>query len=319
MRVLIVSDIHYASPAEQQRPDYEAASFERRWQRGLLRFYRHYIWLRDPFAHNGLLEQFLELAGPADLVIANGDYSCDSAFVGVSDDAAAESARLCLSQLRARFAERLAANLGDHEIGKVGLCGNRGGLRLASYHRAVRELGLMPFWRRDYGPFVLLGMTSTVLALPLYRPEIQAEEWPLWQAVREEHLRALRECLNDLDPDRRLLLFLHDPSALPYLAEEPTMRARLNQVVATVIGHLHSPLVLWKSRMLAGLPPIRFLGTTIRRTSEALHRARSWRPFRLRLCPSLAGVELLKDGGFLELNLEAKTGSVRWTRHRIPR
>jgi hypothetical protein len=69
---------------------------------------------------------------------------------------------------------------------------------------------------------------------------------------------------------------------------------------------------------MAGLPPIRFLGNAIRRMSEALSRARAWKQFRLRLCPSLAGIELLKDGGYLELRIpESGTDPLEVRQHRI--
>ena len=56
------------------------------------------------------------------------------------------------------------------------------------------------------------------------------------------------------------------------------------------------------------MPPIRFLGNTVRRLSTALNEARRWRPFHVRLCPALAGIELLKDGGYctLEIDPEAR-------------
>ena len=303
MRILVISDIHYASPAEQQRVGYEWATVSSRWQRMLLRAYRHAIWLRDPFAHNSLLDWFVAQAGDAELVVANGDYSCDSAFVGVSDDAAAQSAALCLGRLRERFGATFQAVIGDHELGKTSLAGNQGGMRLASWQRATGELGLLPCWRVDLGPWVVLGLTSSLLALPVLAPEIPPADRAAWEQLREDHCREISRQLETLAPDRRLLLFLHDPTALPFLADLPPMRARLDQVAATVIGHLHSPLILWKSRMLAGLPPIRRLGNAVRRMSQALNQAHSWRPFNLHLCPSLAGLELLKDGGFLELVL----------------
>ncbi|MBI3875061.1 MAG: hypothetical protein HY300_03680, partial [Verrucomicrobia bacterium] len=67
-------------------------------------------------------------------------------------------------------------------------------------------------------------------------------------------------------------------------------------------------LFLWKSRVLAGMPPLGFLGKSIRRYSTALNRAKLWKPFNVRLCPALTGIELLKDGGFyeVELDLDAK-------------
>jgi hypothetical protein len=101
-----------------------------------------------------------------------------------------------------------------------------------------------------------------------------------------------------------VLLFCHDPTALPFLWREEPIRARLTQIEQTVIGHLHSNLVMWKSRLLAGMPPIRFLGHTVQHLSTALSEARLWRPFNVRLCPALAGIELLKDGGYLTAQLD---------------
>ena len=56
-------------------------------------------------------------AGDADRVIASGDFSCDSAFVGVSDVAARESALACPGRLRARCGGQFHAVIDDHELG----------------------------------------------------------------------------------------------------------------------------------------------------------------------------------------------------------
>ena len=105
--LLVVSDIHYASAAEQARRGYEAAIITNPLLRAASEAYRHFIWLRDPLAHNHLLEKFLDQSGTPDLVVANGDYSCDSAFIGVCDDAAFQSAQECLKKLRGHFGEKL--------------------------------------------------------------------------------------------------------------------------------------------------------------------------------------------------------------------
>ena len=93
-----------------------------------------------------------------------------------------------------------------------------------------------------------------------------------------------------------------------------------DQIEQTIIGHLHSPLILWKSRVLSGMPILRFLGHSVQRFSTALREARHWKPFKVRLCPSLAGIELLKDGGYYSMELD-DSGSVpaRFIRHRLPR
>jgi hypothetical protein len=107
-----------------------------------------------------------------------------------------------------------------------------------------------------------------------------------------------------LRTEQRVLLFCHDPTALPMLASEDAVRRRLHQIERTIIGHLHSNLILWKSRVLTGIPRLRFLGHSVTRMSTALRDARQWKPFRVLLCPSLAGIELLKDGGFLAASLD---------------
>ena len=317
----ILSDIHYASAAEQARgPDYEVRAIANPLTRLLVKSFRRFVWLHRPLQQNHLLGQFLERAGGADYVIANGDYSCDSAFVGVSDDAACQSAGVCLGRLRDRFGSRLRANIGDHELGKLSLVGGRGGMRLASYHRAQRELGLAPFWQLEIGDHVLMGLTSSLLALPVFEPDTLPEERAEWGRLRELHLAEVRTAFSALQPHQRVLLFCHDPTALPFLWREEAVRQRLPQIEQTVIGHLHSGLVWWKSRLLAGLPAIRFLGHAVKRMSTALSEARYWKPFHVRLCPSLAGIELLKDGGFLTAELNAATPDpARFQRHRLRR
>ena len=47
------------------------------------------------------------------------------------------------------------------------------------------------------------------------------------------------------------------------------------------------------------------LGTSIRRMSTALREAQHWL-FNVRLCPSLAGIELLKDGGYFVARIDQR-------------
>jgi hypothetical protein len=317
----ILSDIHYASTAEQARgDDYEFEGLRNPFLRVAGRFHRHYIWLRTPLRQNHLLNAFLAQAGDWDYVIANGDFSCNSAFVGMSDDAARQSALECLGKLRKQFGARLRATFGDHELGKFSFFGRRGGMRLESWRRAQSDLGLEPFWRLEIGNYVLLGVVSSVIALPVYESETLPEELPEWRRLRETHLGLIREAFAKLRPDQRVLLFCHDPTALPFLGQEEVIRTRLPQLEQTIIGHLHSNLILRQAQRLAGIPPIRFLGHTARRMSLALREARHWRPFKVRLCPSVAGIELLKDGGFLTVKLdpEAKAPAC-FEFHPIPR
>jgi hypothetical protein len=303
-RILVISDIHYAGEAEQAREAFETRAIGNPFLRALVAFYRHFIWLRAPTQKNHLLDQCLRLEPDPDWVVANGDYSCDSAFVGVSDPAARASAAECLAVLRQRYGGRFLAILGDHELGKKSLCGGNGGLRLDSLDRSISELGLEIFWQMRLGRYALTGVTSSLIALPAYEPETLPEEREAWHVRRQAHLNDLKSAWTALTPDTRIILFCHDPTALPFLWREQFVRERAAQIERTIIGHLHSPLVLWMSRRLCGMPVIGFLGGTVRRLSGALRAAAAWKHFNISLCPSLAGIELLKDGGCLILELD---------------
>lgn len=303
--LLIVSDIHHAGAAERGRQGYELACAPNWPVRQLVRAYRGLVWLRDPLGNGEFLEAFVSRSGMPDFVIANGDYSADSRFVGVSDDAAFASAKECLEKMRARFGERLHATIGDHELGKTSLVGGHGGLRLASWPRTTEGLGLRPFWRHEWGRHVFLGVTSTLLALPIYEREMLPGERAEWESLRAAHIEEVRAAFARLSPHQRVLLFCHDPTALPFLSRVPEVRDRLAQIEATVIGHLHSQLILRTGRLLSGMPAIPFLGVSVRRMSTALNEAKCWRPFNVRLCPSLTGIQLLKDGGWLTVELDS--------------
>jgi hypothetical protein len=54
--------------------------------------------------------------------------------------------------------------------------------------------------------------------------------------------------------------------------------------------------------------------------SAALNEACLWRPFNVRLCPSLAGIELLKDGGYFTVELDSDAQRpAQFTFHRLRR
>jgi len=306
-RLAIISDIHYAGPAEAARRGTIFRPITNPLRRWLVKQHRRWIWLHDPFGHNHLFERFLAEVDSPDLVVANGDYSCDSAYVGVMDDAAFQSASLCLGKLRTRFGPNLRVTIGDHEIGKKMLAAREGGLRLASLRRSQQHLGLDPFWQMELGRYVLIGVTSTLVGLPVFESETLPDELPEWRQLRAEHLERIRSAFDALRPEQRVLLFCHDPTALPFLAQHEAVRPRLAQIANAVIGHLHSSSLLKQSFRLAGIPPIHFLGHTPRRITLALREARWWKCFNVVLCPSPAGIQLLKDGGYLtvELDLDA--------------
>jgi len=315
----ILSDIHYASEPERARGhDYENRNLSNPFLRHALRLFRSHIWMHDPLGHNHLLDRFLEEATGLDYVVANGDFSCNCEFLGVSEPGAFQSASECLKKLRQKFGDRFFATYGDHELGKLSSFGGKGGLRLASWHRATEDLNLQPFWTINLGAYVLIGIVSSLTALPMFEPDMYPGEKPEWEKLRSQHLSDIRDAFAALKPGQRVLLFCHDPAALPFLWEDETIRSKLNQIEQTIIGHLHSDLVLGVSRRLAGIPRIPFLGHTIERFTRALNRARLWKPFKVKLCPALAGIELIKGGGYYTATLDP-TGCdpVQWEFHPI--
>jgi hypothetical protein len=304
--IAVVSDIHYAGPREQaEGDDYETRVIANPFLRFTLRLYRKHIWLRYPLRQNGQLDRFIDAVPDVDYVVANGDYSCNTSAVGLSDGAAMESAQACIGKLRARFGERLRLNFGDHELGKLRLMGTRGGLRLKSWERGLAELGIQPFWRLDLGNYVLFNCVSTLIALPVFDHDILPDERDAWLNLRQQHFTELRAAFASLQSHQRLIFFCHDPTALPFLVKDEVIQPKLQQIERTIIGHLHSSLYLRLSKLLSGLPVIRFCGHSIRKMSTAVNEARHWKSFRVQLCPSLAGIELLNDGGFLTIELDA--------------
>src|SRR5205814_9099411 len=145
----------------------------------------------------------------------------NSGFVGVSDDAACQIARECLDKLRGKFASKFRATYGDHELGKLSFVGGRGGMRLASWRRAREDLNLPPFWEMELGNYVLLGVVSSLIALPIFEPDTIPAERAEWKRLREEHLSEIRNAFERLRSGQRVLLFCHDPTALPFLWREP--------------------------------------------------------------------------------------------------
>ncbi len=303
-RILVLSDVHYAGKAEEARGEFEIEAVADPVARAWVTAWMRLVWARRPGPQNRLLDRFLREAGDADAVVANGDHTLNSAFIGLSDPASLESAAICLGKLRDRHGERFHATIGDHELGKNGFAVSQGGMRLESLRQARETLGLNPCWRSDLGRHSLIGITSSLVGLPLYEAELLADEAPEWRQLANEHLREIAALLRDVEPDRRILLFCHDPSVLPHLLEVPEVRNLLERIDATIVGHLHSGAIFRTAGMLAGMPRPPLPGAALRRMAASLNQARVWREFRTRFCPCLAGIRLLNDGGWLEIDLD---------------
>ncbi|MGC8742287.1 MAG: metallophosphoesterase [Verrucomicrobiia bacterium] len=304
MHIAVVSDIHYSCHAERARHDFEEQGVPNPFLRQIAKLYRRFVWLKDPLNHYHRLDLFIEKSGNPDFCFALGDYTCDTAFIGVADDLSFQSANECLNKLQNKFGDNFKALIGDHELGKLSLFGGVGGLRLASYQRAINRLNLEPYWKLEFGKYAFIGITSTVIAMPIFQSETLVDEKPLWLDLYKNHLKAVSEIFNQIRNEKRIILLCHDPSALCYLAEEPAVKSKLNQIELTLIGHLHSNAVFKASQYLSGIPQINFLGHTPKRLTHALRKSKVWKSFNIKLCPSLSGIQLLKDGGFCTLSID---------------
>lgn len=299
-RLLVVSDLHRAGAREQARRGFDDRVPAPGIARFLARSFRRYVWLADPMAHNHRLGQILGRERDVTRVVANGDFSLDTAFVGVSDDAALESASEALGELRAIHGGAVRGVIGDHDLGKKSLVGGMGGPRWRSLERCESELGLPRLWHEDFPGWRWVGITSTLAAWPVFRAEGADGELARWDRAHREHLDAIDALFSEAaSSGRRVILFCHDPTALPFLARMEGVRRALPDLGVTVIGHLHTPLVLRLGGWLAGAPRVSWAGHTVRRYTSALREARCWRDFRVVLCPSPSGIQLLKDGGYL--------------------
>ena len=317
--LLVLSDVHRSGPGEQARRGFDSQAVANPFLRTFQRVYRRHVWLEDPMAHNHLLGEILRRVPDPEWVVANGDFTLDTAFVGVTDDAAFESAAEALAELRSVYGTRLRCTIGDHDLGKKSFVGGAGGVRRRSLERCESDLGLPRLWQLDFPGWRWIGVTSTLAAWPVFRPETLPEEMSWWEA---EHARHLLE-INDLFAGAtaaglKPVLFCHDPTALPFLHRLPGVTAALPRIGATVIGHLHTRLVLRMARLLAGIPRINWAGHSIRRYTSALSQARCWRTFRVTLCPSPTGVELLQDGGYLTADWPPPGAAVQFRKHGLP-
>src|SRR6185369_11067266 len=104
--------------------------------------------------------------------------------------------------------------------------------------------------------FPYTTLFRSLLALPVFAPDVLPEERSEWEKLREQHFAEIHAAFAALQPRQRVLLFCHDPTALPFLWRDEVVRRKLSHVEQTIIGHLHSNLFLRKSKLLAGMPVI---------------------------------------------------------------
>ena len=325
MRIAVISDIHVLGPGEARRSHRIAhdlgarhSLLARKWNRALLRVRRR-LWNWHPeFREAVFLRALDHIAefGP-DWVIANGDYGGDASGIGISDDESFESVRRVIGLMRGTFPGRCRFVFGDHELGKHSTELKRGGIRYESLRRGETALDLQTFWHERDGGFHLIGLTSTLLTLDLFLPEAVSAEIPRWIERRDELVGRIRETFAAFPSDARILLFLHDPSALGALEAIPEVRARLPQIEHTIVGHLHAPGLLPLVGLLARLPRLNPKYPVARIIAHGARGARRWPAFKPIVCPAVFGAGHHFSGGLLFLEADAEN-RLRVRRRRLP-
>ena len=327
MRLAVISDIHVLGPTEIARANQTYADLgtgqhplHRRWRRGLYRVRRR-LWNGHlEWRHTAFLRALdaVEAYRP-DWIVANGDYGGDYGGVGLSNEATYDSAALVIRQIRQRFPGQARFVFGDHDIGKYSTVLRQGGIRISSLDRGEVQLGIPSFWHEIDDRVHLVGVNSSLFTLDLFLPEALREEVPEWQARRSAHLEQVREAFARLPRSAEVVLFGHDPSALHALARLGEVQRRLDQVALTVIGHLHSPSLLWLAQRAA-----RFSGhlkpryPVARIITKGLTGVRSWEWFKPVVCPSTFGTGHHLAGGLLLVERDAQ-GKLVARRRRIHR
>lgn len=308
MRLAVISDVHVLGPTEIARANQSFASLRddphalrRKWRRGLYRVRRrlwngHLEWRHTAFLR--ALEEVEDVQ--PEWVIANGDYGGDYGGVGLSNEATYDSAALVVRLIRQRFPERARFVFGDHDLGKYSTVLRSGGIRLDSLERGESQLGIPSFWHEVDEGVHLIGVNSSLFTLDLFLPEALAADVPELKRRREAHLAQVREAFERLPARAEVVLFCHDPSALDFLARLPVVQRRLPRVALTIIGHLHSPTLLWLARRAARLTkPWNPRYPVARIITQGLAGVHSWEQFHPVVCPSTFGTGHHVAGGFL--------------------
>lgn len=323
MRIAVISDLHVAGPGEHAETEASVrqigdgeSRLRRKFRRGLNRF-RDRFWHWHPESRAACFVQALQhiYQYNPDLLVANGDYAGDHSGTGLSDDHTYESVNHVVSLIREIFPQRSRFNFGDHDIGKYNTVRRQGGIRLKSLERGL-QLGLESFWEEARGTLTLMGVNSSLLTLELYLPEALPEEVEAWSAQREAHIGEIVERFAALPREHRVVLFCHDPSALGLLSGLPEVQQRIPQIACTVVGHLHTPMLMGLTRMMRHVPVPKTKYPIARIVTHGARGSQDWKQFHPVVCPSTYGVGKHLSGGILFLESDG-VGGLEVARKRI--
>lgn len=326
MKLAVLSDIHVLGPTELARANasyvelgLDAPPIQRRLRRGLYRVRRrlwngHLEWRHTAFMR--ALEAVADF--DPEWIVANGDYGGDYGGTGLSNAATLDSAMIVINLIRERFPARSRFVFGDHDLGKYSTVLREGGIRLGSLEAGEKKLGIPSFWHERDEDFHLIGLNSSLFTLDMFLPEALADEIPEWKRRREEHIEHVRHAFDGLPRKARVILFCHDPSALTALRQVPEIQARVSQVELSVIGHLHSPTLLWLARYAARLGKWKPKYPVARIVAHGLAGVSNWEVFNPVVCPSTFGAGHHVAGGLLFIERDAK-GELVVRRRRVHR
>lgn len=324
MRLAVISDIHVLGPGEHER-DRDLLSHLGAGRGWLRTGWRHFLhrarrrfWNWHPESRRSCFFKALEeiqIYHP-DWLIANGDYAGDAGGVGLSDEATYESAAGVITLIREIFPDRCHFIFGDHDIGKYSTAMQQGGIRLASLDLGEQKLGIRSFWHERVGDIDVLGVNSSLITLDHFLPEALTDEIPEWKRRKAVHEAQVTEAFESLDPDARVILFCHDPSALGILIQNPAIEKRLSCIEMTVLGHLHEPRLLTLVQKMPILPLWKPKYPVARIITEGIKSAKTWARFNPIVCPSPFGAGNHLSGGVLFIEMDP-TGRLIARRHRI--
>jgi hypothetical protein len=176
-----------------------------------------------------------------DYLVAGGDYSCNSGFIGLADPAAFASAAECLKKLRAQFA--IASFPSSVTMNSASLASSANKVECAwPAGRAPSMISAShPSGRKTLGRYTLSGSPPPSSPFHLLEADVLPAELDAWRNLRETHLHQIRELFASIPSTQKNLTLLPRPSALPFLWRESSVQQKLPQIERTIIGHLHSP------------------------------------------------------------------------------
>lgn len=252
-------------------------------------------------------------------VINNGDLQENSKNEqGLVSDVDVQSAKSIIDDFEERHNVKMKLNAGNHELG---------------YHRSSQPLATDPkggISLQSTKNFKKLTGTSTLYqSFPLgdyqivFIPYLMTEKEAKDFNVENKKIRILNRLFNDLQGERKVILFIHDPDSLMDEKLASMIRFDKKKMPLVFCGHYHAQMTLFAVRMLIRvfnwkiLFPIRWtlrlllkiaFDGEISKAVQESYRERKFVPslmkeFGVQIIPAPGGM-LGFGGGFLTLDLE---------------